>query len=141
MSTFRSSATVRPVLRELNQLLRATVNGEQKDLRKPWWDQIREWQQAHPLTYHQEKDGPIKPQQVVKRLYELTRDRDPIVVDGCRTAPNVGRAVFQVGKSESVVDIGRAWHDGFWIPCRHGRASRLSGIDWSCALRETAAFR
>ena len=32
------------VLRELNQILRATVNGEQKDLRKPWWDQIRAWQ-------------------------------------------------------------------------------------------------
>ena len=34
------------VLRELNQILRATVNGEQKELRKPWWDQIREWEQV-----------------------------------------------------------------------------------------------
>ena len=67
------------VLRELNHILKATVNGEQKDLRKPWWDQIQEWRQAHPLTYQQDKDGPIKPQQVVKRLYELTKDRDPIV--------------------------------------------------------------
>ncbi|HET9868493.1 MAG TPA: acetolactate synthase large subunit, partial [Nitrospira sp.] len=57
------------VLRELNQILKATVNGEQKELRKAWWDQIREWQGAHPLSYQQEADGPIKPQQVIKRLY------------------------------------------------------------------------
>ncbi|MGE3153562.1 MAG: biosynthetic-type acetolactate synthase large subunit [Nitrospiraceae bacterium] len=67
------------VLQELNQILRATVNGEQKDLRKPWWDQIKEWQQAHPLTYEQDQNGKIKPQHVIKRLYELTKDRDPIV--------------------------------------------------------------
>ena len=54
MSIFRSSATARPCLRELNQILRATVNGDQRELRKPWWDQIREWQQAHPLAYQQE---------------------------------------------------------------------------------------
>jgi acetolactate synthase-1/2/3 large subunit len=63
----------------LNQILRATVNGEQRELRKPWLDQIREWQTAHPLSYQQDADGPIKPQHVVKRLYELTKDRDPIV--------------------------------------------------------------
>lgn len=67
------------VLRELIQTLRATVNGEQKALRKPWWDQINEWKQAHPLAYEQDPNGPIKPQHVIKRLYELTKDRDPIV--------------------------------------------------------------
>ncbi len=67
------------VLRELIQVLRATVNGEQKALRKPWWDQINEWKQAHPLAYEQDPNGPIKPQHVIKRLYELTKDRDPIV--------------------------------------------------------------
>src|SRR5919108_3023167 len=67
------------VLRELNQILRATVNGDQKGLRKPWWDQINEWKAAHPLTYQQDPDGPIKPQHVIKRLFELTKERNPIV--------------------------------------------------------------
>ena len=67
------------VLRELIQVLKATVNGDQKDLRKPWWDQINEWQRAHPLTYDQDPTGSIKPQHAIKRLYELTKDRDPIV--------------------------------------------------------------
>jgi len=67
------------VLRELIHTLKATVDGEQKELRKPWWDQINEWKRAHPLTYEQDPNGPIKPQHVIKRLYELTKDRDPIV--------------------------------------------------------------
>ncbi len=67
------------VLQELNQMLRVTVNGEQKALRKPWWDQIKDWQQAHPLAYEQDPNGKIKPQHVIKRLYDLTKDRDPIV--------------------------------------------------------------
>jgi len=67
------------VLRELIQVLKATVNGDQKDLRKLWWDQINEWQRAHPLTYDQDANGPIKPQHAIKRLFELTKDRDPIV--------------------------------------------------------------
>jgi acetolactate synthase-1/2/3 large subunit len=67
------------VLRELIQALRATVNGEQKALRKPWWDQINEWRAAHPLAYEQDPNEAIKPQHVIKRLYELTKDRDPIV--------------------------------------------------------------
>lgn len=67
------------VLRELNNVLRATVNGDQKEFRKPWWDQIHSWQQEHPLRYEQDPESLIKPQHLIKRLYELTADRDPVV--------------------------------------------------------------
>jgi len=67
------------VLQALNTMLRATVNGDQRALRKPWWDQLNEWKAAHPLSYHQEADQLIKPQYMIDRLYHLTRDRDPIV--------------------------------------------------------------
>ncbi len=67
------------VLIELNNILRATVNGNQRDQRKPWWDQLTDWQQEHPLAYTQEPEAQIKPQYLISRLYELTADRDPIV--------------------------------------------------------------
>jgi len=66
------------VLRELIQILRATVNGDQRELRKPWWNQIREWQQANPLAYQQEADG-RSTATCHQSLYGLTKDRDPIV--------------------------------------------------------------
>ena len=67
------------VLIELNNILRATVNGNQREQRKPWWDQLTAWQQEHPLAYTQEPEAQIKPQYLINRLYELTADRDPIV--------------------------------------------------------------
>jgi len=67
------------VLQALNHILRATVNGDQKELRKPWWDQIQAWRTEQPLRYDQDQDGPIKPQYLIDRVYHLTADRDPIV--------------------------------------------------------------
>ena len=67
------------VLQELNTILRATVNGDQKELRKPWWDQINAWRDEHPLKYEQDPNGLIKPQYLIDRVYQLTADRNPIV--------------------------------------------------------------
>ena len=67
------------VLQELNTMLRATVNGDQKTLRMPWWDQLNEWKALHPLRYQQDSDQLIKPQYLIDRVYQLTKDRDPVV--------------------------------------------------------------
>jgi acetolactate synthase-1/2/3 large subunit len=67
------------VLQELNNILRATVNGDQKELRKPWFEQIQTWRNEQPLRYEQDQNGQIKPQYLIERLYHLTADRDPIV--------------------------------------------------------------
>jgi len=49
-----------------------------KERFKDWWDQIHAWAQKHPLTYKKE-EGVIKPQYVIEKLYELTKDRKTIV--------------------------------------------------------------
>jgi acetolactate synthase-1/2/3 large subunit len=68
------------VLRELNQMLRARANGDLKDLRKPWFDQIERWRAEHPLAYRQ-SDEVIKPQYVIDKISELTRGEAIIVTD------------------------------------------------------------
>ena len=108
------------VLRELNQILRATVNGNQKDLRKPWWDQIREWQQAHPLAYQQEPDGAIKPQHVVKRLYELTKDRDPIVATDVGQHQMWTAQYFKLARPNRWLTSGGLGTMGFSFPAAMG---------------------
>jgi len=108
------------VLRELNQILRATVNGNQKDLRKPWWDQIREWQQAHPLAYQQEPDGAIKPQHVVKRLYELTKDRDPIVATDVGQHQMWTAQYFKLARPNRWLTSGGLGTMGFGFPAAMG---------------------
>ena len=108
------------VLRELNQILRATVNGNQKDLRKPWWDQIREWQQAHPLAYQQDPDGAIKPQHVVRRLYELTKDRDPIVATDVGQHQMWTAQYFKLARPNRWLTSGGLGTMGFGLPAAMG---------------------
>ncbi|HFD16390.1 MAG TPA: biosynthetic-type acetolactate synthase large subunit, partial [Rhodospirillales bacterium] len=44
----------------------------------PWWDQIARWRAVDSLRFRQSTTS-IKPQHAIKRLYELTRDRDPFI--------------------------------------------------------------
>lgn len=108
------------VLKELNQMLRSTVNGNQQELRKPWWDQIHEWQAAHPLTYEQHPDAAIKPQYVIKRLYELTKDRDPIVSTDVGQHQMWTAQYFKLAKPRRWLTSGGLGTMGFGFPAALG---------------------
>lgn len=115
------------VLRELNQILRASVNGEQKELRKPWWKQIREWESAHPLSYQQDANGPIKPQHVVKRLYELTKDRDPIVSTDVGQHQMWAAQYFKLAQPNRWLTSGGLGTMGFGFPAAMGAQAAYPG--------------
>jgi acetolactate synthase-1/2/3 large subunit len=115
------------VLRELIQILRATVNGDQRELRKPWWNQIREWQQANPLVYQQEADGPIKPQYVIKRLYDLTKDRDPIVSTDVGQHQMWAAQYFKLAKPNRWLTSGGLGTMGFGFPAAMGAQAAFPG--------------
>ncbi len=115
------------VLRELNQILKATVNGEQKELRKAWWEQIHDWTRAHPLTYEQEAEGPIKPQQVIKRLYELTKDLDPIVSTDVGQHQMWAAQYFKMAKPNRWLTSGGLGTMGFGFPAAMGAQAAFPG--------------
>ena len=115
------------VLRELIQILRATVNGEQRELRKPWWNQIREWQQANPLAYQQDADGPIKPQHVIRRLYDLTKDRDPIVSTDVGQHQMWAAQYFKLAKPNRWLTSGGLGTMGFGFPAAMGAQAAFPG--------------
>ncbi|MFM8551930.1 MAG: biosynthetic-type acetolactate synthase large subunit, partial [Nitrospiraceae bacterium] len=108
------------VLRELTQILRATVNGDQKDLREPWWDQIREWQRLHPLSYEQDPNGAIKPQHLIKRVFELTKDRDPIVSTDVGQHQMWSAQYFKLAKPNRWLTSGGLGTMGFGFPAAMG---------------------
>ena len=53
----------------------ASVDGHARDA---WWRQIDEWRSVDCLKFEQGSDI-IKPQHAIKRLYELTKDRDTVI--------------------------------------------------------------
>lgn len=69
----------------LRKLARAVKDGGRpldawKDQHQAWWEQIRTWNERHPLTYKEEK-GVIKPQYVIEKLYELTAGKAIITTE------------------------------------------------------------
>ena len=108
------------VLRELNNVLRATVNGDQRELRKPWWDQLNAWKQEHPLRYNQDPEGLIKPQFLIDRLYHLTRDRDPIVSTDVGQHQMWAAQYFQLSSPRTWLTSGGLGTMGFGFPAALG---------------------
>ncbi len=108
------------VLIELNDILRATVNGNQKEQRKPWWDQLQAWKQEHPLAYSQEPDAQIKPQYLIDRLYELTIDRDPILSTDVGQHQMWAAQFFKLQSARTWLTSGGLGTMGFGFPAAMG---------------------
>jgi acetolactate synthase-1/2/3 large subunit len=58
-------------LGQLNDLVAKETPRDLSEAHLAWLDQIAQWKQDHPLTY--ERNGELKPQFVVEKLYELTQ--------------------------------------------------------------------
>ena len=48
---------------------------------QPWWQQIEEWDREHPIGYAQSAAGPILPQYVIDKAYQLTQGRAVVTTD------------------------------------------------------------
>jgi acetolactate synthase-1/2/3 large subunit len=66
------------VMREMNKLL-AKLNPRNGEKRKQWQNQISQWKIENPLTY--KKDGKLRPQFVVEKIYEVTKGKAIITTE------------------------------------------------------------
>ncbi len=73
---------VRNCLQKLLKLL----DGE-KDLERyyeqvtPWWHRIEEWDREFPIAYTQRPDGPLLPQFVIDKIFQMTRGNAVLTTD------------------------------------------------------------
>jgi len=66
------------VMREMNKLL-AKLSPRNREKRKQWQNQISQWKIENPLTY--KKDGKLRPQFVVEKIYEVTKGKAIITTE------------------------------------------------------------
>ena len=66
-----------PIVGDVKKVLKELIKEIKLLNKKPdydgWWDQIREWQKKHPLTYSMKPGDKLKPQYVLEVLSDLTK--------------------------------------------------------------------
>ena len=74
---------VAPVLEEMNRQLDARLSQEERkdDALSPWWEQIEGWRRQNCLEVITDGSQQIKPQQVIQKLYEVTKGEAFITSD------------------------------------------------------------
>ena len=119
------------------QLLQAVGNaeeaGERAADRSGWWEQLRAWQQQHPLSWEQEADGPLKPQTVIRAIGEQL-DGQGIVVAGVGQHQMWASQLVRFEQPRSWINSGGLGTMGFCLPAAIGaKAGRpdlpVVGID------------
>ncbi len=72
----------RKALRMLNKVIEEDGRPPEtwREKHEPWLEQVKAWDQRHPLTYKKE-EGVIKPQYVIEKLYELTKGKAIITTE------------------------------------------------------------
>lgn len=69
------------VLEQLIFAMEHLLDTKEPPPRHDWFDTIHRWQEKHPLTYHQDPDGPIQQQYVIQEMHRITGG-DAVVVAG-----------------------------------------------------------
>jgi len=97
----------------------------------PWLEQLRRWQQEHPLRYEQAADGPLKPQFVVETLRDMT-PADTIVTSGVGQHQMWASQYWRFDHPGTWVNSGGAGTMGFAVPAALGaKVGRPDRMVWA----------
>ncbi|MFB3120885.1 MAG: biosynthetic-type acetolactate synthase large subunit [Candidatus Binatia bacterium] len=127
---------VKTVLRQLNAILRS-MDGDLRKIRgqrKLWLSQIDEWRQANPFRYHQDEQV-TKPQYVIEKLYEITKNEGVIVTDVGQHQMWAAQ-YFQGVKPRTFLTSGGLGTMGFGFPAALGAQKALPGKLVVCITSE-----
>ncbi len=86
---------------------------------RPWWEQIRAWEKRHPLTYKKDPNV-IKPQYVIEKLYEMTKDKDVIITTEVGQNQMWTAQFYKFDKPRTLLSSGGLGTMGYGFPAAIG---------------------
>src|SRR5207244_2672217 len=89
------------------------------------------WKAKHPLTYVQPPDALIKPQYVIDRIYQFTKDKDPIVSTDVGQHQMWAAQHFVLNKPHRWLTSGGLGTMGFGMPAALGAQAGFGRRKWA----------
>jgi acetolactate synthase-1/2/3 large subunit len=107
-----------------------------------WSATVDSWRRAHPLSFEQPEDGPVKPQFVVDRLNQAM-DGEGIVVTGVGQHQMWASQLMKLNRPHSFISSGGLGTMGFAVPAALGAKvgrpdTRVVAIDGDGCFQMTA---
>jgi acetolactate synthase-1/2/3 large subunit len=105
-------------LGHLNQLIDELDLSDLDERRREWLETIAAWKSTQPLAYQQSEA--IKPQFVIEKLYELTRDRETIITTEVGQNQMWAAQYYHFEKPGHFITSGGLGVMGFGLPAAIG---------------------
>ncbi len=106
-----------PIVGDAGMVLSDLICKIKDNPRTSWLEQINAWKESHPLKYC--KDG-LKPQYIIERLYELTKDRKTIISTEVGQHQMWTALFYKFTRSRTLVTSGGLGTMGFGLPAAIG---------------------
>ncbi len=110
---------VRHVLSDMLKVLRASERRPDARALETWWGQIRRWAATDCLAYDREADV-IKPQYVIEKLYELTRDSETYITSDVGQHQMWAAQFYKFDEPRRWINSGGLGTMGFGLPSAMG---------------------
>jgi len=110
---------VRHVLRDMLNVLRASERRPDTHAIETWWGQIERWKATDCLAYDRDSDV-IKPQYVIEKLYELTKDRETYVTSDVGQHQMFAAQFYKFDHPRRWINSGGLGTMGFGLPAAMG---------------------
>jgi acetolactate synthase-1/2/3 large subunit len=127
---------VREVLGELLSQLEGTPARPDAEKLAAWWDQINEWRKRDCLRYEQ-NGGPIKPQYVVEKLWEVTGG-DAFITSDVGQHQMWAAQYYRFDKPRRWINSGGLGTMGVGLPYAMGVQMANPGAEVACITGEAS---
>ena len=131
--------TCKSVLAEVLSLLEQSNDEVDQDALSQWWQQIDEWRAKHGIytasRYEDSYDDTIKPQDVIKTLYNVTKG-DAIVTSDVGQHQMFAAQYYLFDRPRQWINSGGLGTMGFGLPAAMGAKLAFPDTDVACVTGE-----